>query len=264
MLPTSVPLALAGLWFYFAHPQGKQFRVLGWASLVLLAVIMFSANGRPYYVAPAYPMLFAAGGVAMEAWFSRRGLQWLKPTYMCLLLFTGAIGARYGHTGALPETYIRYSQRLHFTPPPVETDRLGRSRSSLPTFRMGGDDRRSGPHYNSLPPEVLQKRRSSPARTARPRRLICSDEVRPSRSHQPSPKLLSVGPRNYTGQSVIVLGIPREELERFFNSIEPAGESATPTPCPTSTSTIYYCRQPKISLPHCGQQSRTGLDSVGP
>ncbi len=26
----------------------------------------------------------------MEAWFSRRGLQWLKPTYVFLLLITGA------------------------------------------------------------------------------------------------------------------------------------------------------------------------------
>src|SRR5258707_3258338 len=126
MLPTSVPLVLAGLWFYFAHPQGKRFRVLGWASLVLLAVIMFSANGRPYYVAPAYPMLFAAGGVAMEAWFSRRGLQWLKPTYMCLLLFTGAIGAPMAIPVLSPETYIRYSQGLHLTPQTVKPDRPGR------------------------------------------------------------------------------------------------------------------------------------------
>ncbi|HWZ54822.1 MAG TPA: glycosyltransferase family 39 protein, partial [Verrucomicrobiae bacterium] len=37
MSPASVPLVLAGLWFYFAHPQGKRFRVLGWAALVLLA-----------------------------------------------------------------------------------------------------------------------------------------------------------------------------------------------------------------------------------
>src|SRR6516162_9066975 len=66
-------------WCFFAQIQGKQFRVLGWAFLVVLAAVMFSANGRPYYVAPAYPMLFAAGAVAMEAWFSRRGLQRLKP-----------------------------------------------------------------------------------------------------------------------------------------------------------------------------------------
>src|SRR5258708_31103583 len=137
MNPASVPLVLAGLWFYFAHPQGKQFRVLGWASVVLLAVIMFSANGRPYYVAPAYPMLFAAGGVAMEAWFSRRGLQWLKPMYMCLLLVAGALGAPLAIPLLSPQAYMRYSQRLPFAPPPIDTDKLGPPPQFLPDMFRG-------------------------------------------------------------------------------------------------------------------------------
>src|SRR5712675_3724489 len=124
MNPVAVLIVLAGLYFFFWHPQGKQFRVLGWASLVLLAVIMFSANGRPYYVAPAYPMLFGAGAVAMEEWLSRRGLLWLRPAYVCLLLITGAIGAPMAIPVLSPEVYIRYSQLLHFAPPPIETDKL--------------------------------------------------------------------------------------------------------------------------------------------
>lgn len=125
MLPASVPLVLAGLWFYFAHPQGKQFRVLGWAFVVNLAAVMFSSNGRPYYVAPAYPMLFAAGAVAMEGWFCRHGLRWLKPAYMCVLLVVGAIGAPLAIPVLPPDTYIRYTERLHLAPPHIETFKLG-------------------------------------------------------------------------------------------------------------------------------------------
>src|SRR6266446_7516224 len=155
MNPASVPLVLSGLWFYFAHPQGKQFRVLGWASLVLLAVIMFSANGRPYYVAPAYPMLFGAGAVAMEGWLSRPRLQWLRPTYVCSLLIIGALGAPMAIPVLSPETYIRYSQRLHFAPPPIETDKLG----PLPQFYADmvgwGEVAGEAAHlYHSFPPEV--------------------------------------------------------------------------------------------------------------
>src|SRR5258707_8121232 len=158
LLPTSVPLALAGLWFYFAHPQGKQFRGLCWGLLVIVAVIMVSANQPPYSLAPTYPMLFAAGGVAMEAWFSRRGLQWLKPTSICLLLFTGAIEAPMAIPVLSPEPLIRYSQRLHFTPPPAETDRLG----PLPQFladMFGWEEMtvEAARIYNSLPPEVRTK-----------------------------------------------------------------------------------------------------------
>jgi len=250
MLPTSVPLVLAGLWFYFAHPQGKRFRVLGWASLVLLAVIMFSANGRPYYVAPVYSMLFAAGGVAMEAWFSRRGLQWLKPTYMFLLLITGAIGAPMAIPVLSPETYIRYSERLHFAPPPIETDKLG----PLPQFfaDMFGWEEMTvevARIYNSLPLYV------------RPKTAIFGtfyghagaiDLFGPKYGLPPAisthQSYFLWGPRDYTGESVIVVGARRLDLERFFNSIEPVGEVGHPYAMPNEHFTIYYCRQPKISL----------------
>ncbi len=250
LLPVSVPLVLAGLWFYFAHPEGKRFRVLGWASLVLLAVIMFSANGRPYYVAPAYPMLFAAGGVAMEGWFSRRGRQWLKPAYASLLLISGAIGAPLAIPVLSPETYIRYSQRLHLVPPPIETDRLG----PLPQFYadMFGWEEMTvevARIYNSLPPEV------------RPQTAIFAGTYGQAAAvdlfgpKYGLPKAISNhqsyflwGPRDYTGESVIVVGIRRQELEQFFNSVEPAGEVSHPYAMPNEHFTIYYCRQPKTSL----------------
>jgi len=250
MNPASVPLVLSGLWFYFAHPQGKQFRVLGWASLVLLAVIMFSANGRPYYVAPAYPMLFAAGGVAMEAWFSRRGMQWLKPTYVSLLLITGAIGAPMAIPVLSPETYIRYSQRLHFAPPPIETDKLG----PLPQFfadMFGWEEMtvEAARVYNSLPPEVRTKTAILAGTYGQAAAIdLFGPKYGLPKAISPHQSYFFWGPRDYTGESVIVLGMRREELERFFNSVEPAGEVSHPYAMPNEYFTIYYCRQPKISL----------------
>ena len=250
MLPASVPLVLAGLWFYVAHPQGKQFRVLGWASLVLLAVIMFSANGRPYYAAPAYPMLFAAGGAAMEEWFSRRGLQWLKPAYPFLLLIFGAIGAPMAIPVLSPETYIRYSQRLHFAPPPIETDKLG----PLPQFYadMFGWEEMTvevARVYNSLPPDVRPKTAilggtygQAAAIDLFGRKFGLPKAISPHQSY------FLWGPRDYTGESVIVMGVSRQELERYFNSIEAAAEVGHPYAMPNEHFTIYYCRQPKISL----------------
>jgi len=250
MNPVSAPLVLAGLWFYFAHPQGKQFRVLGWASLVLLAVIMFSANGRPYYVAPAYPILFAAGGVAMEAWFPRRGLQWLKPAYVSLLLITGAIGAPMAVPLLSPETYIRYSQRLHFAPPPIETEKLG----PLPQFfadMFGWEEMtvEAARIYNALPPEVRVKTAILAGTYGQAASIdLFGPKYGLPPSISPHQSYFFWGPRDYTGENVIVLGINRKELERFFNSIEPAGEVGHPYAMPNEYFTIYYCRQPKISL----------------
>ncbi|MEO8044069.1 MAG: glycosyltransferase family 39 protein [Spartobacteria bacterium] len=97
----TLPLWLAGLWFYFvspAVPVGRDsvepgsargfgrdvvfpdstesrpagFRALAWMFLLPLVLFLF-AKGRFYYMAPAYPMLFAAGAVVWEQWLAQRG-----------------------------------------------------------------------------------------------------------------------------------------------------------------------------------------------
>jgi 4-amino-4-deoxy-L-arabinose transferase-like glycosyltransferase len=250
MNPVAAPLVLAGLWFLFVHPQGRRFRVLGWASLVLLAFIMFSSNGRPYYVAPAYPMLFGAGGVAMEGWLSRRRLQWLKPAYVSLLLIAGAIGAPLAIPVLSPENYLRYSRRLHLVPPPFETDKLG----PFPQFyadMFGWEEMTAevARVYNSLPPNVRPK-------TA----ILGSTFSQAGAIDLFGPKLglpnaiginqsyFFWGPRDYTGESVVVMGLSREELEGYFNSIENVGMVSHPYSMPYEHFPIYYCRQPKMPL----------------
>jgi 4-amino-4-deoxy-L-arabinose transferase-like glycosyltransferase len=59
------PLALAGLWFCFFAEEGKPWRAIGWMHVVPL-VLFVMLRGRDYYLAPAYPMLYAAGAVGIE------------------------------------------------------------------------------------------------------------------------------------------------------------------------------------------------------
>jgi hypothetical protein len=79
----AMPLALAGLWFCFGgerrladspgrskvrplHGEDeKRYRVLGWMYAVPL-VLFLLMRGRNYYLAPGYPMLYAAGCVWVE------------------------------------------------------------------------------------------------------------------------------------------------------------------------------------------------------
>ncbi len=65
----TVPLWLAGLWFYLFHSAGKKYGLLGWLYVVPFA-LMFVMQGRSYYLAPAYPLLFAGGAVLLEQWFA--------------------------------------------------------------------------------------------------------------------------------------------------------------------------------------------------
>ena len=50
---------LPGLGFLLFHREARPFRFLGFAYLVFLAVMM-ALHGKDYYLAPIYPMLFAA------------------------------------------------------------------------------------------------------------------------------------------------------------------------------------------------------------
>jgi len=61
----TAPLFFAGLWHVFADSEGKRYRLLGWMYLIPLAAFLL-AKGRDYYLAPAYPMLLAAGSVWAE------------------------------------------------------------------------------------------------------------------------------------------------------------------------------------------------------
>ena len=61
----ATPLAAVGLWFCFGREEGKPYRVLGWMYVVPLALLVVF-QGREYYLAPAYPLLYAAGAVWVE------------------------------------------------------------------------------------------------------------------------------------------------------------------------------------------------------
>jgi 4-amino-4-deoxy-L-arabinose transferase-like glycosyltransferase len=61
------PLWMAGLYFCLFSPQAKRFRAVGWMYLIPLFIFIV-AKGRGYYLAAAYPMLYAAGSV----WFEQR------------------------------------------------------------------------------------------------------------------------------------------------------------------------------------------------
>ncbi|MGH8084302.1 MAG: glycosyltransferase family 39 protein [Lysobacter sp.] len=68
----TLPLWLAGLWWLALARGGARHRILAYLYLVPLALFML-ASARAYYLAPAYPMLFAAGAVAGERWLSGLG-----------------------------------------------------------------------------------------------------------------------------------------------------------------------------------------------
>ena len=56
------PLAILGLCFYFASKTGRHFRAIGFLYMIPL-ISFLVGKGRGYYLAPAYPALYAGGAV---------------------------------------------------------------------------------------------------------------------------------------------------------------------------------------------------------
>jgi len=78
--PLLLPLWLAGLWFVAFARAGARWRVLAWL-YVLPLLLFWLARGRSYYLAPAYPMLLAAGAVVCEHALARlrpRAARWSR------------------------------------------------------------------------------------------------------------------------------------------------------------------------------------------
>lgn len=91
--PLLAPLWIAGLVSLLVG-KGRRFRVLGFTFVVLL-VTMIAMKAKNYYLAPIYPMLFAAGAVATERWLvegrpARLG-RWPRVAVVAWIVFSGAL-----------------------------------------------------------------------------------------------------------------------------------------------------------------------------
>ena len=65
-------------------------------------------------------MLFAAGGITIEAWLGRPVGAWLKPAMVVLLLAAGAYIASVPVPILSPDHFISYMKRLPFKLPVME------------------------------------------------------------------------------------------------------------------------------------------------
>jgi Dolichyl-phosphate-mannose-protein mannosyltransferase len=87
MNPLSVLLWGAGLWYYFSN-HGARYRVFGWAYLILF-VLFIVLQGKTYFLAPAYPPLFAGGAMVIGPWrvrWPQWGARWVAAYAAALTL----------------------------------------------------------------------------------------------------------------------------------------------------------------------------------
>ena len=156
--PFALPLWLAGLGWLFFGREGRRYRVLGWAFAVTFAVFLI-LQGKDYYVAPAYPMLFAAGGVICKQWIERNRRTWLKWVFVLVLIVPALVFMPLIAPVISPEHFVAFTRAIHFMPPVSEHSH---ARSPLPQYysdELGWEAMVAevARVYHSLPPEVQAK-----------------------------------------------------------------------------------------------------------
>jgi len=123
-------LWVAGVAWLLLARASSRVRALGFAFLVVVGVLAFG-GGKPYYLAAAYSLAFAAGAVAVEGWTVGRA-RVARPVLVVLVVGVG-VGLALSPLGrpVLPvEAFVRYAAALGQKPGTEERQALGR----LPQF----------------------------------------------------------------------------------------------------------------------------------
>ena len=123
--PLVLPFWVGGLGWLIARPEAVAWRALGYAWIAIAAVLVVT-GAKPYYLAPALPLAFAAGGVAWERWTARRGrtpLRWIIAT---LLIADAVVTAPLAKPLLPVERFVAYSRALGIAPHSGERHALGR------------------------------------------------------------------------------------------------------------------------------------------
>jgi dolichyl-phosphate-mannose-protein mannosyltransferase len=261
MNPLSFPFWFGGLLFYFFSRNAKSCRNFGWAFVITLAFFLVS-HGKDYYSAPAYAILLAAGAAAAELVLSRSGQQqtsgqpseWrraLKPVCFAWLII--------GITPVLPlvlpvlplDSFVRYESHSPLSPKPTERSFVGAVLPQYYADELPWQEQVAAVArvYHSLSPEEQAKAA-----------IFCDNYGQAAAidffgPQYGLPKAISGhqnyflwGPRNYTGEIVIVVGQPEDDVGKYFASVEAAATVNVAYAYSYETRPILLCRGLKGNL----------------
>jgi hypothetical protein len=250
LLPLTAFVWLAGLWHLLADKTGKRFRTLGIAYLVTLA-LMILLKAKHYYLAPIYPILFAAGSVFWENLTERfRFGKFVRYAFPTLLIIGGLTLLPMAMPVLPVEKFIAYQNALGIAPPKTEVGHQG----VLPQHfgdQFGWEEMtvKVAEVYHSLPPEERAKA------------AIFANNYGGAGAidffgkRYDLPKAISGhqsyylwGHRGYDGSVIIILGDQKQDAEEICQSVEERTPVGEPLAMKEENFNILICRGLKQPL----------------
>ena len=248
--PYSSFVWLAGLIYLLFHPTAKRFRFLAYTYLVFLAVMMY-LKGKDYYLAPIYPMLFAAGSVCWESVITTyKPVRWLRYAIPAVVIAVGMVAAPLAMPILPPEKIPAYMSALGIKMIRTENGMV----SPLPQHfadQFGWPEMvaKVADVYNSLPP-------SQRAKTA----ILAGNyggagAIDFFGPRYGLPKSISAhqnyyywGPRDYTGESVILLEWNLKRAQDWCGSVDVGPRNDPPLGMGWEHYNILLCHNFKLPL----------------
>jgi Dolichyl-phosphate-mannose-protein mannosyltransferase len=228
--PLTAPIWIAGLFALLLSPWLKNYRFLGWCYLISFAAFVV-LKGKNYYLAPIYPMLFAAGAITLENGIERVRQGWLKPAILVLLLAGGAWFAPLVVPVLSIDRFIAYMDTLPFKVPRTEHSHMSAALPQHYADQFGWEEMAAmtAQAWSRIKPEerkdcgiFAQDYGQAGAIDFFGRRYGLPPALS---GHQ---TYFLWGPRGYSGNCLIVLDDRKEVLEEKFEQVEYVGSSDSP------------------------------------
>jgi hypothetical protein len=207
--------------------------------------LMMALHAKDYYLAPIYPVYFAAGAVARLAW--AKNVRWrnaLTGFYAALLVTSFFLTLPFSIPVLPPKELVAYEHRLGFQPQESETH----DPTILPQFyadRFGWTDMVAQVNtiYHSLPPSEQAVTGIFAGNYGQASAINILGE------HDGLPTAISGhqnywiwGPRGYTGQEMIVVNESSlADMNQYFASCKVAAMRTNPLAMPWERGPIYLC-----------------------
>ena len=248
--PISALVWLAGLWRLAVRPSHPELRALAIAYVVLLAIVIV-ANGKAYYVTPVYPALFAAGGVAWEAWLKRPTARWI--VVAVVVVVPGLFAVPTVLPILSPDALVAYMQAGGLSPKATQTE--SGKLSALPQYfadMFGWREMAAAVSavYRDLPPD---ERAQAVFFAPNYGEAAALDIYGPALGGPPAisghNSYFLWGTRGASGEVVITLGRDAAGFGRLYEDIRAVGRIDSAYAMPFENGlTIWVLRRPRAPL----------------
>ncbi|MGH7731111.1 MAG: glycosyltransferase family 39 protein [Candidatus Eiseniibacteriota bacterium] len=249
--PGNAAVWLFGLGFALVVRAAAPFRVLAWIYLSVALLLMLGGRSRASYLAVAYPMLLALGGVAWERVSAGAARWWMRVPVTALVVASGLITVPFALPVLDVDAFIRYQSRLGMEPSTEERLEVG----PLPQHYA---DMFGWEELVALVDTAYQ--RLTPKERARCRVFgqnygeagaidVLGRRLGLPRAMSGHNSYWLWGPGNFDGSVLIIIGGDREDNARFFEEVEIVGQTRSPYTMPYERGVdVSIARRPRGAL----------------